>query len=106
MAFVGAALFTGSVLHPQNTTTRRTRSDVGRWLALSGVRIAYLLPIAVLSTSPAVRVIAVLSALGAPAFNPPQLAVLYGYRSGVVNVAVRWGWVLVPVGFAAALVVR
>ena len=51
-------------------------------------------------------VIAVLSALGPPAFNPPQQAVLYGYRSGVVMVAARWGWVFLPVGLALALVIR
>jgi hypothetical protein len=32
--------------------------------------------------------------------------VLYGYRSGVVGVAARWGWVLVPVGLVGALALR
>lgn len=105
LAFVGAALFTGSVLHPLNVTTDRTRQDLVRWAILSAVRVLWLVPIAVLTRSSAVAVIAVLSALGAPAFNPPQLAVLYGYRSGVVNIAIRWGWVLLPVGFAAALAI-
>jgi hypothetical protein len=50
-----------------------------------------------------VAVVCVLSAFGAPAFNPVQLAVLYGYRSSVVNAAARWGWVLVPLGLAMAL---
>jgi hypothetical protein len=35
------------------------------------------------------QILAVLTALSAPSFQPVQLAVLYGYRSGVVNVAVR-----------------
>ncbi len=105
MAFVGAALFTGSVLHPQNVTTARTRADRWRWLSLTAVRVAYLLPLAVLTSSHAVAVVAVLSALGAPAFNPPQLAVLYGYRSGVVTTAVRWGWVFLPVGLLVAVLV-
>ena len=106
LAFVGAALFTGSVLHPHNATVLRARSDVKRWMALSAVRVAYLVPVAVLSHSKAVAVIAVLSALGAPAFNPAQQAVLYGYRSGVVNAAARWGWALLPLGLGVAVVIR
>ena len=47
-----------------------------------------------------------LSALGPPAFNPPQQAVLYGYRSGVVMVAARWGWIFLPVGLGLALAIR
>jgi len=105
-AFVGAALFTGSVLHPQNVTTPRSAHDLRRWAGLSGARVLWLLPVAVVTRSTAVAVIAVLSALGAPAFNPAQMAVLYGYRSGVVNTAVRWGWVLLPVGLAVAILIR
>ena len=82
LAFVGAALYTGSVLHPHNASVSRTGSEYRRWLLLTGVRIAYLGLIAVVTGSTAVAVIAVLSALGPPAFNPPQQAVLYGYRSG------------------------
>ena len=50
-------------------------------------------------------VIGVLSALGAPAFSPIQQAVLYGYRSGLVNLAVRWGWLVLPVGLVAAVLI-
>jgi len=106
LAFVGAALFTGSILHPHNLAVGFPRIDVRRWLALSAVRVAYFVPVAVLAGSTALTVIAVLSALGPPAFNPPQLAVLYGYRSGVVNAAARFGWVLLPIGLAAAAVLR
>ncbi len=106
LAFVGAALYTGSVLHPHNASVTRAGDEYRRWVLLTGVRIAYLLAIAVLTGSTAVAVIAVLSALGPPAFNPPQQAVLYGYRSGVVMVAARWGWVFVPFGLTAALVIR
>jgi hypothetical protein len=106
LAFVGAALYTGSVFHPHNASVARTISEYWRWLLLTGVRIAYLVLIAVVTRSTVVAVIAVLSALGPPAFNPPQQAVLYGYRSGVVMVAVRWGWVFLPVGLAVALVIR
>jgi hypothetical protein len=103
LAFVGAALFTGSVLHPHNVGTGRTAAGLRRWLFLSAVRVAWLLPIAVITRSRAVAVVAVLSALGAPAFNPVQLAVLYRYRTTTVNVAARWGWLLLPVGLVAAV---
>jgi hypothetical protein len=106
LAFVGAALFTGSVLHPHNVSIGRGRDGIRRWLWLSALRVACLAPVVALSHSRTVQVVAVLSALGAPAFNPSQLAVLYGYRSGAVNASVRWGWLLLPVGFAAALVLR
>lgn len=103
LAFVGAALFTGSVLHPHNVGTGRTAAGLRRWLSLSAVRVAWLLPIALLAGSKAVAVVAVLSALGAPAFNPVQLAVLYRYRASTVNVAARWGWLFLPVGLAVAV---
>jgi hypothetical protein len=50
--------------------------------------------------------VAALSALSAPSFTPIQQAVLYGFRSGVVNVAVRWGWILVPFGLGLAAFIR
>jgi hypothetical protein len=106
LAFVGAALYMGSVFHPHNASVERTAPDYWRWLFLTGVRVVYLLVIAVVTGSTTVAVVAVLSALGPPAFNPPQQAVLYGYRSGVVMVAVRWGWVFLPVGLGIALVLR
>ena len=106
LAFVGAALYTGSVLHPHNASVSRTGSEYRRWLLLTGVRIVYLALIALFTGSTAVAVIALLSALGPPAFNPPQQAVLYGYRSGVVMVAVRWGWLFLPIGLGLALIVR
>jgi hypothetical protein len=106
MAFVGAALFTGSVLHPHNLAVARRADDVRRWFSLVVVRITCLIPILVLSDSRSVQVVAALTAMGAPAFNPPQLAVLYGYRSGAVNASVRWGWLLLPVGFVVALALR
>ena len=68
------------------------------WSILGGV--------ALVTGSTAVAVIAVLSAFGPPAFNPPQQAVLYGYRSGLVMIAARWGWLFLPVGLALALVIR
>ncbi|HEY7948301.1 MAG TPA: hypothetical protein VID75_11555 [Acidimicrobiales bacterium] len=105
-AFVGAALFTGSVLHPHNISVGNGADGIRRWMSLTLVRIVSLAPIVALDHSRPVQVAAVLSALGAPAFNPPQLAVLYGYRSAAVNASVRWGWVLLPIGYAAAFVLR
>jgi hypothetical protein len=106
LAFVGAALFTGSVLHPHNLGTGQSPDGIRRWMLLSTVRAGYLVPLAIATRSTSVAVVSVLSAFGAPAFNPVQLAVLYGYRSAVVNVAARWGWALLPVGLAMALALR
>jgi hypothetical protein len=106
LAFVGAALFTGSVLHPHNLEIGQSPDGIRRWLLLSTVRAGYLVPLAIATRSTSVAVVCVLSAFGAPAFNPVQLAVLYGYRSAVVNAAARWGWALLPVGLAMALALR
>ncbi len=106
LAFVGAALYTGSVLHPHNSSVSRTAHEGRRWLLLVAVRVIILGTVAVVTGSTAVAVIAVLSAFGPPAFNPPQQAVLYGYRSGLVMIAARWGWLFLPVGLALALVIR
>jgi hypothetical protein len=106
LAFVGAALYTGSVFHPHNASVGRTAAEGRRWVLLTAIRVAYLAVIAVVTTSTAVAVVAVLSAFGPPAFNPPQQAVLYGYRSGLVMIAVRWGWLFLPVGLALALLIR
>ncbi len=99
LAFSGAALFTGSMLHPHNVGVVRTEHALRRWTWLTGVRVAYylvLVAIAALASSTALAVVAVLSGLSAPSFQPVQQAVLYGYRSEVVMTAIRWGWVLVP----------
>jgi len=106
LAFVGAALYTGSVFHPHNAAVSRTGADYRRWMILTVVRIVYLVVLALITRSTAVAVIAVLSAFGPPAFNPPQQAVLYGYRSGVVMISARWGWVFLPVGLVLAVLIR
>jgi hypothetical protein len=59
-----------------------------------------------LTSSTALAVVAVLSGLSAPSFQPIQQAVLYGYRCEVVIAAVRWGWVLAPFGLGLAELVR
>lgn len=106
LAFSGAALFAGSVDHPHNLAVPRTDHAIRRWTWLTAVRVGYFLLIAIFTSSTPLAVVAVLSALRAPAFAPIQQAVLYGYRSVVVNAAVRWGWVLAPFGPGMAAAVR
>jgi hypothetical protein len=106
LAFSGAALFAGSVAHPHNLSTARPSHDVRRLAWLSAVRVVYFLLVATLTASVPLAVVAALSGLSAPSFQPIQLAVLYGYRSGVVNAAVRWGWALAPLGLGLAALLR
>jgi len=109
LAFSGAALFMGSVIHPHNLSVPRSEHAVRRWTWLTAVRIAYyalVALVALLASSTPLAVVAVLSGLSAPSFQPIQLAVLYGYRSEVVVAAVRWGWLLAPLGLGLAAVVR
>ncbi len=109
LAFSGAALFTGSVIHPHNLAVPHTEHALRRWTWLTALRVAYYLVVAVvagIASSTPLAVVAVLSGLSAPSFQPIQLAVLYGYRSEVVVAAVRWGWLLAPLGLGIAVVVR
>jgi hypothetical protein len=106
LAFSGAALFAGSAVHPHNMSVERTPHALRRWTWLTVVRIGYYLLIVVITTSTPLAIVAALSALSAPSFNPVQLAVLYGYRSAVVNAAVRWGWILSPFGLGLAALLR
>jgi hypothetical protein len=106
LAFSGAALFAGSAVHPHNLAVERTPHALRRWAWLTAVRVAYFLLIVAITSSAPLATVAALSALSAPSFNPIQLAVLYGYRSAVINAAVRWGWILVPFGLALAALLR
>jgi hypothetical protein len=109
LAFSGAALFTGSVIHPHNLAVPRSQHALRRWSRLTVVRVTYYLVVAIVAgliSSKAVAIVAVLSGLSAPSFQPIQLAVLYGYRSEVVVAAVRWGWLLAPLGLGLAELVR
>jgi predicted permease len=106
LAFSGAALFTGSAIHPHNLATPPTVHAGRRLLWLSAVRIVYFVLIVTLTSSVPLAVVAAVSGLGAPSFQPVQLAVLYGYRSALVNVAVRWGWVCAPLGLGLAALLR
>jgi predicted permease len=109
LAFSGAALFAGSVVHPHNLSVPRSEHALRHWGWLTGLRVVYYLGLALaagLAGSNKLAVVAVLSALSAPSFQPVQLAVLYGYRSEVVVAAVRWGWLLAPFGLGLAAAVR
>jgi predicted permease len=109
LAFSGAALFTGSVIHPHNLAVLRPVHAVRRWTWLTVLRVAYYALVvlaAALASSTSLAVVAVLSGLSAPSFQPVQLAVLYGYRSELVVVAVRWGWLLAPLGLLLAELIR
>ena len=109
LAFSGAALFTGSVIHPHNLAVPRSEHAIRRWAWLTVVRVAYyalVTLVGLLASSTPLAVVAVLSGLSAPSFQPIQLAVLYGYRSEVVVAAVRWGWLLAPLGLGTAALIR
>jgi hypothetical protein len=106
LAFSGAALFAGSVVHPHNLSFTTRDHERRRWAWLTALRVGYFMVIVVCTSSPALAIVAAVSALSAPSFSPIQQAVLYGYRSGVVNVAVRWGWPLAPLGIGVAAAIR
>jgi hypothetical protein len=109
LAFSGAALFAGSVIHPHNISVPRPQHAIRRWAWLTVLRVTYFLVVTVVAAangSTALAVVAVLSALSAPSFQPIQLAVLYRYKSEVVVAAVRWGWLLAPFGLGAAALIR
>ena len=103
LAASGAAIFIGSVLH--HTQRIDPRPGIRRWLALVGVRIALLMPIAVLAPTLSLRVVALLCALSIPAFAAPQVSTIYGYADPVVAAGSRYGWFFGAAGLAAALVI-
>jgi hypothetical protein len=87
----------------------RPQHAIRRWAWLTVIRVGYFLIVTVAaaaSGSTALAVVAVVSALSAPSFQPIQLAVLYRYKSEVVVAAVRWGWLLAPFGLGAAALIR
>jgi hypothetical protein len=106
LAFSGAALFAGSVVHPHNLSVAKSDHALRRWGWLTALRVGYFMVIVACTSSRALAIVAAVSALSAPSFTPIQQAVLYGYRSGVVNVSVRWGWVLAPCGIGLAAAIR
>lgn len=101
LAMAGAAVFVGSVLHPSQRIP--WRPGVKTWTLLVLVRVAFFVPLAFISPDQGMHVVFLLFAFSIPAFFPPQLSILYGYRDPVVAAAVRWGWVFAPIGIAAAV---
>lgn len=102
LALSGAAVFVGSVLHPSQRIPWRPGMRI--WGLLSAVRILLFVPAAFFAPSPEIAIAFVLFGFTIPAFFPPQLSILYGYRDSVVAATARWGWVFAPPGVAAALI--
>jgi hypothetical protein len=102
LALSGAAVFVGSVLHPSQRIPWRPGMRV--WALLSAVRILLFVPAALFAPTPEIAIAFVLFGFTIPAFFPPQLSILYGYRDSVVAASARWGWVWAAPGVAAALV--
>lgn len=102
LAASGAAIFVGSVLHPSQRLD--PAPGVRPWLRLVAVRVVLAVPLAVFAPSPAVAVVAVLSALSIPAFGPSQMSTVYGYADPAVAASARYGWFLGAVGLVTALV--
>jgi hypothetical protein len=102
LAFAGAAVFVGSVLHPSQRIPWRPGMRV--WALLSAVRILLFVPAAFLAPTPEIAIAFVLFGFTIPAFFPPQLSILYGYRDAVVAATARWGWVFAAPGVALATI--
>lgn len=103
LAISGAAVFTGSVLHP--TQRIDPRPGVRRWLALSAVRMALLGALAILAPTTPLTIVSVLAALSIPVFGASQMSTVYGYASPVVAAGARYGWFIGGVGLVAAWLV-
>jgi predicted permease len=106
LAASGASLYVSSVrLTRQGAAGRIAGGGVTRWASLIGLRAALVLSVVWLLDDPVATAVGVLGAFSAPAFNPPQLALLYGYDAEAVRAASRYGWLLAPVGLTLALLV-
>ena len=102
MAFIGAAMWAGSVRHTLAKLDRPTAEGWRRFLLLTGVRVlVYLGIVAVFWGTPAAP-IAFLAAFTVPTFFPANASVLYGYHCHVTGIASRWGWLLAPFGLLLA----
>ena len=106
LAFTGAALFFGSISHELHRQVTVTRTDGVRSLGLLTVRVALAVPMLIWCWGSARAVVIVLAACSVPAFLPAQLSLLYGYRTGVVRAAARWGWPLGAIGLVLAVLAR
>ncbi len=104
LAMSGAATFIGSALHPSQRVD--PRPGRWRWIALVLLRIC-LFAVVFIFVPAEMRVLAVLCALSAPTFGPPQYATLYGYNDPVLAAGNRLGWFVGAVGVVtAALLTR
>ena len=109
LAFSGAALFTGSVVHPHNLSVPRPQHAIRRWAWLTVVRVAYYALVALaasLAGSTPLTVVAVLSALSAPRSSRSSSRCSTAIAPRSVVAAVRWGWLLAPLGLGLAALVR
>lgn len=99
LALTGAFLYFSSVrLLPKTSLSKHeAASGVRRWLFLWCVRAVSLSAVASLIGDRLVSAVVILSVFSAPPFQPSQLALLFGYRSSVLN-AVRWAWLMAPFG--------
>ena len=101
LALAGSAVFVGSVLHPSQRIPWRPGMPV--WAFLSAVRIALFVPVAFLAPTPEIAIAFILFGFTIPAFFPPQLSILYGYRDSVVAATARWGWIFAAPGIVGAV---
>lgn len=102
MAFIGAAMWAGSVRHTLAKLDRPTAEGWRRYLTLVAIRIGVCGLVAALFWGMPAAPIALLAAGTAPTFFPANASVLYGYHCHVTGIASRYGWVLVPAGVALA----
>lgn len=100
LAISGAAVFTGSVLHPSQRID--ARPGIRTWLMLVGVRVVLMAPLIALAPTMPLRIVSVLAALSIPTFVVSQLSTVYGYSNPVVAAGARYGWLVGAVGLLTA----
>lgn len=105
LAVSGGMLFVGSVRLLDRGNKYPQGTGVRRWGALVGLQCVLLAGVSLVFANPTVTGIAILRALSAPPFNPPQLSVLYGYKNATAVASMRYGWILAGVGAVLALLV-
>jgi len=92
LAFSGAALFTGSIIHPHNISVPRPQHAIRRWAWLTVIRVAYYLVVTVAAAASGATALAVVPT--DPAGGALPLQVRGGGRRralGLVAGAVRLG---------------
>jgi len=104
-AFIGAALFTGSVLHPHNVSVGTGADGVRLWVALSLVGSSVSRRSSPWTTHIRSRSWRFSLPWG-PGFQPPSTRDSLRLPSAAVNASLRWGWLPLPVGYGVALLIR